>query len=632
MCGLLGIYGETDISDNHFSNSLMLQSLRGPDNFTVAREKSALLGHVRLSIHDLSDVSNQPMYSSDGRYHLLFNGEIYNFRDLKLELEKIEPSSFVTDSDTEVLLKYLIVFGLEKTLISVRGMFAFSFFDSFTGNLYVARDVFGEKPLYFYESEKSISVSSSLYSLIYLKEKFSINESVVSDFLHYGYSKGEGTAINGIKKLLPSSYLVYSTIDNKIVEESSYADLYLKDVELDSPELPSNLGSLLKKSVERCLDSDVPVGVFLSGGIDSSLIASYVSEIDNSVSAYTIGFDNKDYDESTIAELIADELGISIKVLSLSKQDLIEALNASKKVFDEPFADASYLALYCLSKFARQDVTVCLSGDGGDELFSGYNRHILIPKFYKATNWIPHFLRKIVSCFFKSSPKITSYLALVYTVFFAKNGTPTALNEKIRKLIVAFDYVDYDDLFFKIVAGEDYSEELNLPPPTKHSLNGSGFRELSSLDMKTYLHEDVLLKVDRSTMAASLEARAPLLNVDILNFARSLEDSHHINNEFGQKSELKKLLSKKLPKEIIQRPKSGFSVPYIELVDSVIYDELSNYIQSNGDYSKFFNYDFQILSNKCFEYYAGEHSDYKLVWNIFCLYRWVENVYRLKVT
>lgn len=617
MCGFLGVYGRYDYDDRRFLEALKLQSSRGPDNMDVARSETSMTGHARLSIQDLSSSANQPMKKK--QYSLIFNGEIYNFRKLKEEL--IDKYDFESNSDTEVLFYLLIEYGLEVTLSKIKGMYAFSFHNDVTGDVYIARDPYGEKPLYYKKGNKRIAVSSSLYSIVFLEGFPGLNKQSLSTYLHYGYCKGQETIANDIYKLAPSSYIKYNAT-NDTVSFGNY--LPPKDSSI------SNLDQQINKSVEACLDADVPVGCFLSGGIDSSLIASYVAKHDDAFTAYSIGFENKDYDESSIAQSVAEHLGITLKVKKLRKSDFIQLIDDTEWIFDEPFADASYLATFALCQFARKDVTVCLSGDGGDELFSGYNRHVLANKIYNRTNNIPLPIRKIASKLLDEGSLTRKLFKIIFHKLVLKGNKITALDEKLDKLAIILPYKNKSDLLFKILAGKDYSSLISLPQPYKHEVSSLDTRSLSELDLTSYLHEDVLTKVDRCSMAASLEARVPFLDSNIVFHALSAPDEMHVNNGI-QKYAFKQLLSQKIPDEIINRPKSGFSVPYKDIVDSHLKNKFSifkaSFIKDSPSEYEQFKELFEVVDS----YYKNEFNDYKFVWNTYFFFRWMNNINQLRI-
>lgn len=609
MCGILGVYGKHQISKDEFINCLNLQEKRGPDNITALSHNGNLLGHARLAIHDLSTAANQPMFSACRRYSIVFNGEIYNFRELKSRYLKYV--NFKTDSDTEVLLNLLIELGVNKTLSLIEGMFAFSFFDSSENKVFAARDNCGEKPLYYHLGNKYFAVSSSLLSLGCLFNLNDISEQALSTYLHYGYCKGSDSIIKEVKKVNPSSYIEYD-ITNR--------DAKFVDYEHLSPKNKSgSLDLIIRDSVKKCLDADVSVGCFLSGGVDSSLISSYVSQLSKkTITAYALGFYDDDYDESDAAINIAKHLNMPIRVKKLSYTELSNLVDEMQDIFDEPFADASSLAMFAVSKFARKDVTVCLSGDGGDELFSGYNRHVLVGSIYGYSKFIPYFFRVRLAKMLSVDSAFRPILKLVFSLVKPK---VKAVDEKLDKLSVILGYRNHNDLLFRILSGLDYSSVLNLPEPFKPEIKSFEPRVISSYDLNSYLHEDVLVKVDRCSMAASLEARAPLLNPNIINYSINCDDGEHVRGGV-QKYALRELLYKKVPRELIDRPKSGFSVPYKKIVDESMKDKFLSFRQklessSINKHSVVFD-----LLSIVDDYYSGEFSDYKFVWNIYFYFLW----------
>lgn len=615
MCGFLAVYGNKNYDNLDFKKSLLMQTRRGPDHQQITRHGSSVLGHARLSINDLSGDGHQPMFDSSGRYSLIFNGEIYNFNALRHLVES--DFEIQGSSDTEVLLNLLIKFGIKETLGLIEGMFSFCFYDIESQKVYFARDLAGEKPFYYSTIGDSFSVSSNLFSLISLYNTLSIDESVLSDFLHYGYCKGEGSIINNIKKVPPSHWgsydvksksLHFNRYDTSVSDVKEYTEKYLSDI--------------ISNSVNNTLIADVPVGCFLSGGVDSSLIASFAVEKKPSIIAFNVGFEDPDYDESEQALLVANHLNMQLKTLYLSPERLVQSLRDIRDIFDEPFADASSLATYELSKFAKLDVGVCLSGDGGDELFSGYNRHVLIPKIYNRLKYLPRLFRRSLSfclraSFFRKSIR--------YILSFFKVTIPN-FDEKLDKIDKLLGFSDYSDLVFRVLAGENYSEQLGLPCPKRDYNKFTTTRKLAIHDFESYLNEDVLVKVDRCSMAASLEARAPLLNRDIINFSRMCEDVNHVNGK-QQKYILRKILKDRVPGEILNAPKNGFSVPYKLIVDDHIKTEALDIFNMLSKYETGINFDgmFELFNG----YYSKKHTDYKLVWNIYCFLIWFKEAEKI---
>ncbi|PHR54413.1 MAG: asparagine synthase (glutamine-hydrolyzing) [Robiginitomaculum sp.] len=625
MCGILGIYGVYNSSYDSFVKALKIQRNRGPDHLGIKQLPDSILGHARLSIHDLSSSANQPMIKKDENYSLIFNGEIYNFRELREEL--IDKYTFQSDSDTEVLMNYLIEFGINKTLEKIDGMFSFSFHNRITGDVYIARDMYGEKPLYYSENDNKLIISSSLYSIVSINGFSGLNLQSVSDFIHYGYPKGSDTAAIGIKKLPPNSYIHYS-LNSYDLTIHNYALKNRTESKINS-DWVNSLDKYLKNSIKQCLDADVPIGCFLSGGVDSSLVASYIAEQNRSIVAYSIGFSNKEYDESNVAKNVAEHLGIDLKIKILDHTDLVKILEETEWVFDEPFADASYLATYALSQFAREDVTVCLSGDAGDEIFSGYNRHVLIPKIYLKTSYIPLFLRRIISSLLLNSRTSKNIFKFLYENVLLKGQKSVALDEKVDKFATIIAYENKSDLLFRVLAGKDYSSMLNFPIPFKHKLESVTMRSLSTLDLNSYLHEDVLMKVDRCSMASSLEARVPFLNKNIVQLAQNASDDAHLFDG-KQKFAFKTLLSNKVPSDIIDRPKSGFSVPYKDIIDNQLKSKFEVY---KNNLKSSFNVEYTLcipLFDIVDSYYENKFNDYKLIWNIFFFLRWMNNINELR--
>ncbi|OEE10481.1 asparagine synthase (glutamine-hydrolyzing) [Vibrio cyclitrophicus] len=608
MCGYLGFFGDVNVEEDLFEKALNLQIKRGPDHQSIYKCSKGLLGHTRLSIIDTSSNSNQPMFSACGGYALLFNGEIYNYKELADSLDLSEDTTF---GDTTVLLNYIIRFGINKSLNDISGMFSFSFYDINGNKVYFARDIAGEKPLYYSVSD-GLYVSSNLLSIVALTKNKRINEQVLSDFLHYGYCKGTDSIIEGVLKLQPGCYATYN-IKNSSLGIDRYFDIN------EQVEQNLDLHTVLENAVSESLVSDVPVGVFLSGGVDSSLIASYVSKVNKDIEAYTIGFVDKNYDESLVARSVAKQLSMKINVLYLDEVAIMNTLDELHEIFDEPFADASAIATYRLAKFARsKGAKVCLGGDGGDELFVGYNRHLLVPKLYKYLGIIPFSLRTAISKVFNNKGCFTTLSFFVGTINKLLGKNINALDEKLMKLVNLLSFSGPSDLLFKVQCGNDYSNQLDLPEPSKiDCIDFEDPKELSKIDFETYLHEDVLVKVDRSTMAASLEARAPLLNKSLIRFSSVTGINNEPTERVINKSELREKLYESLDRKSFERPKTGFSVPYKRIVDTKIKEYFMN--DSNIlDESRFKKEALKVVK----DYYSGKNPDYKFVWNYYCFVRW----------
>ncbi len=515
MCGIYGrINKKSDINRDSFFSSLDTLKSRGPDNSGTYFDKNIGLGFRRLSIIDLSENGNQPMFDESGDVGIVFNGEIYNFKELKVDLK--DDFKWKSQSDTEVLLNGYKKWGFDELLQRIEGMFAFAIYDKRKDKLFFARDHFGKKPFYYYFDEDSFIFASELKAIIKnpeIKKKCHVDKLSLSKYLFYGYVPSPNSVFDKIKKLEPSTSFVFDIkkweiSDKKIfwnLENIQIRDGLSEEAILDKTE------DLLKKSVEKRLISDVPLGIFLSGGVDSSLVALYMSQISDDVNSFTVCY--KDYpkaDESDFAKRVAEKLGIKYNLCyfenSLVKENFIEILD----YLDEPLADAAIIPLYFVSKFAKKNITVALSGDGGDEVFGGYSK-------YKAQDFIEkyNYLKFISGLGKKLFKKDSSYFKLLSSFdesFYSRQfifGSGSFLANEVSALMKDYSYTA-DEIFSE-------AKEYDSLFKQKDNINRSLY-----LDCKIQLPDWYLVKGDRATMANSLEMRNPLLDKELAEFAFSL--------------------------------------------------------------------------------------------------------------
>ena len=619
MCGFIGVYGDSKFSKDDIDKSITFLNDRGPDSQRSYIGEKELLGFARLSIRDLSDDGMQPMFSSDGNYSIIFNGEIYNYEDLKKSLLS-SGIKISTKCDTEILLKYFIKYGIDRTLADIEGMFSFCIHKKNTNQVFIARDLIGEKPFYYF-LRKHLIVSSNLYSIVQLTKEAALNLQSVSNYLHYGYCVGNQSTVEGIRKLPPGSYAIFDTVSSAL-KEYSYKEEKLKHNRNKKYDKDYFIREL-DNSIKNTLLADVPVGCFLSGGIDSSLVTLLAKKHKNDLKTFSVGFSNKNYDESNMAKYVANNIGTDHYQITLDDKDIYKTIKNSKWIFDEPFSDASYIAMYEVAKFARKHVKVCISGDGGDELFSGYNRHLLTKKIYRL-RFIPLFIRKTISDWFSAKTFLNSFLKKIYGSFFNKLIFIQAFDEKLDKFFNALDFYDLNDLYFKILAGKDYSKSLQIPVPNKPKIKSDIYHSLANYDLFNYIHEDVLVKVDRCTMSASLEARAPLLNYKLVNFSLNCSPTFHLG-ELGQKQLLKEILFEGLKFKEEFRNKKGFSVPYRSVLENELKESFLDFLKIASD----LNLNNELISkirNKVSLFYEGKFYDYKFIWNSYFFLRWYCNI------
>ncbi len=560
MCGLAGIV-DFDLASSYDDIDKMIVSLnhRGPDTNGkwISEDSKIKLAHSRLAIHDLSELGHQPMVSECGDYVLVFNGEIYNFKLLKQELEQIQ-CKFIGNSDTEVLLKACIQWGVEASVKKLSGMFAFAILNKKSGELKIARDRLGEKPLYYYTGKRCFLFASELSS-IKKTSRFtpSINFKSIYHFLNYGYTPSLDTVYEDVHKLAPGTIL---TLDINSGETQSelywdiskiYTNSRKSKLEGSIDDLILELDRKLRNSVDKQLVSDVPLGAFLSGGIDSSLICGVASKLSNQkLKTFSVGFNEKEFDESSYARKIAEYLDTEHQEITVSQEQCLALLPRLHELYDEPFFDPSAVPTLLLSEFTRKNVTVALSGDGGDELFWGYNRYQNISERYLKVKGFSK-LGKITGAF--AEKHMSLLRSLPYGSAAARACSTLGARSHLefyKKSRQIFNNGDLNKLF------PNYSEQS-----IESSLfENNSISDLPFSDLNDYLPNDILVKVDRAAMSNSLETRIPLLDHELVEFSMRLPDQYKLSGKEG-KCILKKVLSKYVPTSYFDRPKKGFSIP-----------------------------------------------------------------------
>lgn len=540
MCGIIGQY-DNQIDTDAFVFKRDLLKHRGPDSsgLFVSDDKKLALGHRRLSIIDLSDRARQPMKIGD--YVIVYNGEVYNFNELRKDLA----AEYLSSSDTEVILRAYIKYGTEA-FKKFDGMFAVCIFDQKKNQLVLARDRYGIKPLYYTVSRDGFFFASELKCF----DNKKLNKKSLEKFSYQYYVYGEETILEDVYKLPAASFAIYD-LDKKELQSKKYWQVeFSENYSNDIDKAKKDLHDVLSDSIKQSLISDVPLGVFLSSGIDSSLIAALTKEITDKVDTFTVGFEFSSFDESKDAGKIASILGTNHHRIVLNKQEVLEKIPDIMDSFDEPFGDSSAVPTYFLNKFAKERVTVCLSGDGADELFGGYPIYYL-PKANNIYRHLPlkSLIEKAVFALPSSAGKMSLDYMLKRFVYAAKYPfTKAHFYYRImhNQGLLKDDFVGLvkDDFF-------DYFDKVK----DEKVLN-----QLLYVDQKTIMEGAYLEKVDRMSMKNSLEVRVPFLNNSVIDFANSLDASLKVKKNHT-KLILKKLLEDYLPKELIYKKKQGFSFP-----------------------------------------------------------------------
>jgi asparagine synthase (glutamine-hydrolysing) len=578
MCGIVGFWGgaQSQLRDVASRMAKAIES-RGPDDEGVWVDNSTglSLAHRRLSILDLSPAGHQPMVSPCGRYVLVYNGEIYNHHDLRRVLEAEGGAlDWRGHSDTETLLAALRHWGVEGALHRVNGMFAFALWDAVERTLFLARDRMGEKPLYYGRVGSTFLFASELKALAMHPDWYGeVDRGALALFLRHSYVPAPWSIYQGIAKLSPAHYVTVRENGAQIGRPKSYWDLGAVaengTVAASGEEeaLADELDALLRDSVRRRMAADVPLGAFLSGGYDSSTVAALMQkQSERPVKTFTIGFHEAEYNEADAAAAVAKHLGTDHTELYVTSHEAMAIIPRLPAVYDEPFSDSSQIPTFLVSQLARKHVTVSLSGDGGDELFAGYNRHIVGPKIWSRTARLPWPLRRALGrtlgLFARADfERLASGLRGFMSI--------PQLGLKLEKLTTALQARDeiafYKDLASHWKRPENVLEGVREPETLLDQLeampNLPGLRErMMFLDMMTYLPNDILTKVDRASMAVSLEVRVPLLDHRVVEFAWRVPSEYKCHHGRG-KWLLRRVLYRYLPQSLMDRPKMGFGVP-----------------------------------------------------------------------
>lgn len=578
MCGICGFYSKQEESLQNLIKMNNTMTHRGPDDHgeeifsSVNGEYSIGLAHRRLAIQDLSELGHQPMYSNDGRVGVVFNGEIYNFLDLKTEMSGYH---FQSNCDTEVILAAYQEWGI-KFVERLNGMFAIALFDKKDDTLYLIRDRIGKKPLYYYLISGSLYYASELKPLMassYFSGK--INDKIVGKFLYRQYINAPDTIFQSTYKVKPGEILKFrkgKLEQRKYWDVANIYNLGKENRPLLYEDAKEQLEVLLKKAVLKRTVADVPVGEFLSGGYDSALVCALAQSISpNPINTYSIGFYDEKLNEAPFAKKIAQHLGTNHTEYYISEKEMFDLVKSIPQYYDEPFADASQICTMRVSELAKKDVTVVLTGDGGDELFGGYTiyNRIAVAQQKKLQGIILHYLLKAP---FIRNKYDYSNIPFIYRV------ASESLEIETRTQTGSGHYFDILD---NILLCKEHSSYLD-PIETRYQEKNWVYRRML-LDLDTYLSGDILCKVDRASMKYSLEARCPFLDKDVMEFSLGLPLEYKINN-----GELKKILKdityKYIPKELMDRAKQGFNVPIERWLRNELKEELLSY--TNDEFLK----------------------------------------------
>lgn len=634
MCGIAGIVH----TDNRPVDSQILRNMtdklfhRGPDDGGIqlmpGPDDSGLFagfGHRRLSIIDLSPLGRQPMTNEDQTVWITFNGEIYNYKTIRDDLIA-KGHRFRSETDTEVIVHGYEEYGRE-ILNRLNGMFAFAVWDVKTGQLLLARDRFGKKPLYYYKSNNGISFASEIKAILSVPGFTpELDHKSLSRYLAFEYVPVPHTIYRNVYKLPPGACGVFR--DGKLTitpywdvtfHDDNSADMSFRDAE-------NTLLDLLKKSVEKRLMSDVELGAFLSGGIDSSAIVALMTEVVDSklVKTFSIGFDEKSFDESRYATMVADLFKTDHHMKTFTSADMFNILPRVWDFLDEPFADASILPTYMLSDFTRQTVTVALGGDGGDELFAGYDPFVAhrLANFYSSVpDWITN---NIVAPLVSRMPVSNGNMSFDFRLKQFLKGVAYQPSIRNQVWLGAFPPDQQNSLFSSDVrdalGGFDVFEDIHS------SIAGRDFRnwmdEITFAYERFYMGEDILTKVDRASMAVSLEVRTPFLDLEFSEFANHLPANFKLRG-LTRKFILKKALEKKIPKEIIYRKKKGFGIPLTKWLKTDLRPMLEE-IFSEDCMKREGLFSIPYVHTLMNEHFEGKKDNRKQLWTLLMFEQWKE--------
>lgn len=649
MCGINGFFNThttlaADVVIQQMNTAILN---RGPDAGDSWQDESIglVLGHRRLAVQDLSPAGAQPMHSNCGRYVIIFNGEIYNHLELREQLmAEHKAPNWRGHSDTETMLACFVAWGIRNTLQAMVGMFAIALWDRQQKILTLAKDRMGEKPLYWGWQGKGLYFGSDLKGLkAHPAFETDINRDAITLLLRHNCIPAPYSIYKGIEKLRPGYWLQLPLTDIEKAKSSQpqaywcFNDIVENGVSnpfKGSPEQAVDaLESALTKSIGDQMLSDVPLGAFLSGGIDSSAVVALMqAQSSRPVKTFTIGFDDAGYNEATHAKIVAKHIGTDHTELYIRPEDALSVIPKLPFIYSEPFSDSSQIPTFLVSELASQHVTVSLSGDGGDELFGGYNRYIMAQQAWSRSRSLPKPVRQYIASVLTSlSPK-------KWDMFFDKFGPalPKRLRlrtagDKVYKFAGILDINNEQDFYQKLTSHWQYPENIIINAKEPKTLisdlnawpNTDGFQHaMMAIDAQTYMADDILVKVDRAAMANSLETRVPLLDHRIVELAWSLPLDYKIRQGEG-KWALKQVLFRHVPRELIERPKMGFGIPLHDWLRGSLRDWAEALLDENLLLQQgYFNP--EPIRTMWKEHLSGLYNHQHHLWDILMFQAWLE--------
>ena len=597
MCGINGIVSKIKNKENliHIMNDKIKH--RGPNAEGIYVDKYVALGQRRLSIIDLSDNGNQPIYNEDKTILVVFNGEIYNYQDIKKELSN---HTFTTKTDTEVLVHGYEEWGYD-ILKKLRGMFSFCIYDIKKNKLFIARDHFGIKPLYYYLDEDTILFGSEIKSFLdYPTFKKELNKDMLGAYLTFSFTPGTDTFFKNVYKLSPGHYMEINTRTREFKIER-YFKLSFSNTDKSYDEVVDKISKIMKDSVKHHLISDVEVGSFLSSGIDSS----YLVSLARPNKTYTVGYDDERYSEIEYAKDLASRLDIQNISSKITKEEYLKAIPDVFYHMDEPTTDACSIAVYFLSKLASHDVKVVLSGEGADEFFGGYNS-------YDDNTYtkLPLVIRKIIASLCKILPKNK------YTRYLIRRGM------SLEESYVSINRNFYDDELSSVLKYKDYKKNKDILKDTYEEYkNESELNKKLAIDIRYWLSDNVLNIVDKMTMAFSIESRVPFTDIEVFKLSSTIPKEYKVKNKTTKVS-LRDAAKRDIPNESYKKKKLGFPVPIREWIkETDFYNEIKNTFNipiANELFNK------EYIMNLLEEHKKGIKDNYRKIWAVYSFLKWYQ--------
>ncbi|MCB9362523.1 asparagine synthase (glutamine-hydrolyzing) [Candidatus Woesearchaeota archaeon] len=607
MCGIAGCNWEDKKLIMRMADML---EHRGPDGFGYFTDDYVSLAHRRLAILDLSEKGKQPMSDASGRYWITYNGEVYNFAEIRAELET-HGHRFASGTDTEVLIYAYMEWG-QDMLSKLNGMFAFCIYDTKEKAYFLARDRMGIKPLYYHHEADRFVFASELKSILEAVPTKIINKQAIKDYLTFGFIQSPGSILQEVKTLRPGHLLMYK--NGQLTIQKYWSLDYSKKLEKSEDYFEKKIMQHLEQSVERRLVADVPVGSFLSGGIDSSAISTLLAKRKDNLNTFSVSFDHEEFNESAYAQRVAEEIGSNHHEVQFSGEQVTKLIPKLAFLYDEPFADPSMIPTYLVSKVAKEHVTVSLSGDGGDESFAGYSRYA----WFKMMSWHKHTPGAISSGILypavTAAHRITgSHAFKKGKIFFEDDQNK---DHEIYAKILAYSTKRHRD---KLSLLQNKNPYTSFDAPFKEAQGGD---RLLNCDVQRYLPDNILVKLDRASMGVGLEGRVPFLDHEFMEFSAKIPFRYKLKG-LQTKNILKKALKNTLPKEIIYRKKQGFGVPLKHYFKDELKDYLSQrLLDKDAKYAEYVN---QETVQKLYDHHqSGREDNNYILFSLLMLEEWFQ--------